>query len=101
MLLKQSFSVHHLGCMLLRKNQLLVEVLDDWNFHSSGAGFNPVFADLIPVSRMHGLDLIAEIVNEAHHSLEVPSFAAHALPYLAVVFEWSEGDQSIVRRTST
>jgi hypothetical protein len=49
---------------------------------------------------MDGLDLIAEIVNDAHHSLEVPSFAAHALPYLAVVFEWSEGDQSIVRRTS-
>jgi hypothetical protein len=50
---------------------------------------------------MYGLDLIAEIVNEAHHSLEVPSFAAHALPYLAVVFEWSEGDQSIMGRTST
>jgi hypothetical protein len=49
---------------------------------------------------MDGLDLVAEIVNEAHHSLEIPSFAAHALPYLAVVFEWSEGDQSIVRRTS-
>jgi hypothetical protein len=81
-------------------SNFLVEVLDDWNSHRSRTGFDPVYADLISVSRMHGQNLIAEIVNKTHHSLEVPSLAAHALPYLAVIFEWPEGDQSIVGRTS-
>jgi hypothetical protein len=52
---------------------------------------------LVAVAGVNRLDLIAEIVDETHQGLEVPSFAAHALPYLAVILEWSEGNQSVVR----
>jgi hypothetical protein len=58
---------------------------------------DPVFANLISVTRVNWLDLVAEVVDETHHGLEVPSFAAHALPYLAVILEWSERYESIVR----
>ncbi len=50
---------------------------------------------------VHRLDLIAEIVDQAGHGLEVPAFAAHALPYLAVVFEGSEGDEGVVGGTAS
>ena len=47
------------------------------------------------------LDLVAEVVDETHHGLEVPSFAAHALPYLAVILKWSKGYQSVVGRAAS
>jgi hypothetical protein len=80
---------------------LLVEVGYYGNVHSSRAGLDPVFADLVSVSRVHWLDLVAEIVDEAHHGLEVPSFASQTLPNLAVIFERSERDESVVRRATT
>jgi hypothetical protein len=58
---------------------------------------DPVFANLISVTRVNWLNLVAEVVDETHHGLEVPSFAAQALPYLAVILEWSERYESIVR----
>lgn len=50
---------------------------------------------------VHGLDLVAEVVDEAGHGLEVPAVAAHAFPYLTVVFKGSEGDQGVVGGTAT
>ena len=50
---------------------------------------------------MDRLDLVPQVVDQAHHGLEVPASAAHALPYLAVVFERSEGNQSVVGGAAT
>ena len=49
---------------------------------------------------MHGLDLVTQVVDEAHHGLEIPPFAAHAFPYLTVVLKGSEGDECVVRRAA-
>jgi hypothetical protein len=48
------------------------------------------------VSVVNRLDLVAEIIDETHHGLEVPSLTAHALPYLTVILEWPERYQSVV-----
>lgn len=73
-----------------------VEVWDDGDAHSGRTGLDPVFADLVAVSWVHGLDLVAQVVDEAHHGFEVPSCAAQTFPYLTIIFEGSEGDQGIV-----
>ena len=62
---------------------------------------DPVFADLISVSLVYRLDLVAQIVNQTHHGLEVPPFAAHALPYLAIVLEGPERDQCVMGGAAT
>jgi len=48
------------------------------------------------VAGVHWLDLVAEVVNQAHHGFEVPAFATHALPYLEIILEGPEGDQRVV-----
>jgi hypothetical protein len=76
---------------------LFVEVFDDWDVKCSRAGFNPIFADLVAVTRVNWLDLVSEIIDESHHGLKIPAFASHAFPHLTVIFKWPEGNQGIVR----
>lgn len=80
---------------------LLVEVSDDGDVESGRAGLDPILADLVAVAGMDGLDLVAEVVNQPHHGLEVPACAAQTLPYLHIVVKGSEGDQGIVRRAAS
>jgi hypothetical protein len=61
-------------------SDLLVEVPDNGDIKRGGRGLDPIQADLVAVPWVDGLDLIAEVVYQAHHSLEAPAFATHALP---------------------
>jgi hypothetical protein len=80
-----------------RLSNLLVEVPNDGDIKCGGAGFDPVQANLVAMPRMDRLDLIAEIIYETHHGLEIPAFAAHALPYLAVILKGAKRDQGVMR----
>ena len=75
---------------------LVVEVLDDGDVHSLGAGVNPVDAQLVAVPLVNGLWGGAEVIKDTHEGLEAPPDAALLLPPLAVILEWSERDKSVV-----
>jgi hypothetical protein len=54
---------------------LMVEVMNNRYVHSGRGRFDPIFANLISVTVVYWLYRIAKIINQAHHSLEIPSFA--------------------------
>jgi hypothetical protein len=80
---------------------LVVEVVDDGNAHGLGAGLDPVLGQLVTVTRVDGVQLVAEVVNMAHHVLKVPALAALSNPSLHVMTEGTERDQGVVRRATT
>ena len=69
---------------------LLVEIMDDWDVQSSRTGLDPVFTQLVAVTRMNRLYSVTEIIQDTRKGLERPAFAAKRFPNLAIVFEWSE-----------
>lgn len=69
---------------------LVVEVMDDRNVHGGRASLNPILANLVSVTWVNWVDLVAEVVNETHHGLETPSFGSQTLPDLTIILEWTE-----------
>ena len=78
-------------------SDLVVKVLDDGDIKSFGAGFDPVFAELVPVSGVHGLDRVPKLVEKTGELLERPTFAASLLPTLAIILKWPKRNQRVVR----
>lgn len=75
---------------------LPVEIVDYGNGEGRGAGFDPVFAELVAVTRMHWLHGVADGVEESVHGREGPAGAAEGLPDGGVVGEGAEGDEGVV-----
>jgi hypothetical protein len=68
----------------------VVEVVDDGNTHSLGASLDPVLRQLVTVTGMDGVQLVAQVINVAHNSLEVPTLAALSDPTIHIVAEGTE-----------
>jgi hypothetical protein len=49
---------------------------------------------------VHGLDGVAQAIDDAGEGLEVPTLAALGDPVLAVILEGAEGDESVVARAA-
>lgn len=75
--------------------------MDDGNIHGLGAGLEPVLAKLVAVTGMDRLDRVAEVVDVAHNIIKVPTAASLSDPAIHIVLEWTEGDESVVRRAAT
>lgn len=75
--------------------------MNDGDVESSAARLDPVNAELVPVALVDGVDVVAEVVQQAGHGLEVPASAALLLPHLHVVLEWTERDECVVAGAST
>jgi hypothetical protein len=84
------------GLQSASRLDLVVEVLNDRDVHSLGAGVDPVKAELVTMPLVNGLNGVAEVVEDTHEGLEGPSSAALRLPSLAVILKWSERDESVV-----
>jgi hypothetical protein len=52
------------------------------------------------VVNVHGLDGVAQTIDDAGEGLEVPTLAALGDPVLAVILEGAEGDESVVARAA-
>ena len=71
--------------------------MDNGDRQGGGAGFDPVFAELVPVARMDWLYGVADVVEKAIESVIIPAGAAKGLPDSSVMGEGTEGDEGIVR----
>lgn len=69
---------------------LAVEVVDHGDGQGGGAGFHPVFAELVAVAGMDWLYGVADFVDEAVESFEGPAGTALGLPDGGVVGEGTE-----------
>lgn len=50
---------------------------------------------------VHGLDGVAQVIDDTGEGLKVPALAALAHPVAAVVLKGTEGDQSVVARATS
>ena len=74
--------------------------MDDGDGQGRGAGFDPVFAELVAVAGMDWLHGVTDVVEKAVEGVEVPAGAAKGLPDGSVVGEGTEGDEGIVGGTA-
>lgn len=65
--------------------------MDYGDGEGSGAGFDPVLAELVAVAGMDGLHGVADGVEEAVEGVEGPACAAERFPDSGVVGEGTEG----------
>ena len=75
---------------------LTVEVVDYGDRQGGGAGFDPVFAELVAVAGMDRLNRVSDGVKEPVEGVEGPAGAAKGFPYGGIVGEGAEGDKGIV-----
>lgn len=57
---------------------------------------HPVFAQLIAVSRVHWLNSVPQIIEQAREKRKRPILHTLGFPDLAIIFERPEGDEGIV-----
>lgn len=89
-----------LGQLTLLRD-LVVEVVDDRNAHGLGTSLDPILGQLVSVTRVDGVQLVAQVVDAAHDGFEVPTLATLGDPSVHIVTERSEGDEGVVRRATT
>lgn len=65
--------------------------MDYWDGKGRRAGFDPVFAELVAMARMHWLDGVADRIEESVEGGEGPAMAAEGFPDGGVVGEGPEG----------
>ena len=70
--------------------------MNDGDGQGGGAGFDPVFAELVAVAGMDWLYGIANVVEKPIEGVEIPAGAAKGLPNSSVMGEGTEGDEGIV-----
>lgn len=80
---------------------VVVEVLNDGNVHSTGASLDPVLAKLVTVTGVHGLNGVAQVINDTGEGLKVPALAALGHPVAAIILEGTERDESVVAGATT
>lgn len=80
---------------------VIVEVLNDRDFHGARAGLDPVLAQLVTVAGMHWLDSVAQVINDAGEGLKVPALATLGNPLTTIILEGTERDERVVARATT
>ena len=70
--------------------------MDHRDRQGGGAGFDPVFAELVAVAGMDRLHGVANVVEEPGEGAEGPTGAAEGFPDGGVVGEGAEGDEGVV-----
>ncbi|KAI6759624.1 hypothetical protein HG530_010304 [Fusarium avenaceum] len=68
----------------------VVEVVDDGNAHGLRASLDPVLGQLVAMTAVDGVQLVAQVVDVAHNSLEIPTLAALSDPTIHIVAEGTE-----------
>jgi len=69
---------------------VIVKVLDDGDVHSTGAGLNPVLAELVLVTGVHGLNGVTQTIDQTGEGLKIPTLATLGYPVAAVILERTE-----------
>ena len=78
-------------------NNFFVEVRDDRNVQSRRAASNPIFAELIAMASVNGLNGVAKLIENPRKGLKGPSIATLGFPACTVIFEGTKRNESVMR----